>query len=127
VIATGIDPHHLHALHSCDRPQCCNPAHLRWGTVTENMQDKIQRGRFKSRDQSGTSNGAAKLSSEDLAKIVDGFRANKNNMQIAATVPVTHSMVSKIRCGHMWKDQAAALGWSPNQSPTTGSTSHERA
>jgi predicted DNA-binding protein (UPF0251 family) len=34
-----------HGLHSCDNPACCNPAHLRWGTNTENIADCVARGR----------------------------------------------------------------------------------
>lgn len=37
----------LLALHSCDRPPCVNPSHLRAGTHKENVEDCIQRGRFK--------------------------------------------------------------------------------
>lgn len=33
------------AIHSCDRPSCCNPAHLRWGSHADNMQDRLKRGR----------------------------------------------------------------------------------
>ncbi len=33
------------ALHSCDNPACVNPAHLRWGTLADNAQDAISRGR----------------------------------------------------------------------------------
>lgn len=35
----------LYALHSCDNPACCNPYHLRWGTLSENVQDCLARGR----------------------------------------------------------------------------------
>lgn len=37
-----------YACHSCDNPPCCNPAHLRWGTHQENVDDKISRGRARS-------------------------------------------------------------------------------
>lgn len=33
------------ACHSCDNRSCCNPAHLRWGSYSDNEQDKIARGR----------------------------------------------------------------------------------
>lgn len=32
--------------HSCDNPPCCNPWHLLGGTVKDNVQDSIARGRF---------------------------------------------------------------------------------
>lgn len=34
------------ALHSCDNPECSNPAHLRWGTMRENTRDAMERGRL---------------------------------------------------------------------------------
>lgn len=35
----------MFALHSCDNPPCCNPAHLRWGTQQENAQEAAERRR----------------------------------------------------------------------------------
>lgn len=34
-------------LHKCDNPPCCNPAHIRPGTMSENTQDMIAKGRHK--------------------------------------------------------------------------------
>jgi hypothetical protein len=32
--------------HKCDVPACCNPDHLQIGTLSDNVQDSIKRGRF---------------------------------------------------------------------------------
>jgi hypothetical protein len=37
----------LFVLHSCDNPPCCNPAHLRWGTQSENLTDAFARKRHR--------------------------------------------------------------------------------
>lgn len=35
----------MNVLHSCDVRHCCNPDHLRLGTISDNKQDELQRGR----------------------------------------------------------------------------------
>ena len=52
-ITNGPIPPGLHALHRCDNPPCCNPAHLFLGTHRDNMQDRNAKGRVASGDQSG--------------------------------------------------------------------------
>ena len=44
-IANGPIPAGLHVLHNCDNPACCNPAHLRIGTQSENMFECYEKGR----------------------------------------------------------------------------------
>ncbi len=40
-----VDPKELHALHKCDNPRCCNPAHIFLGTNADNVADKVSKGR----------------------------------------------------------------------------------
>jgi len=42
----GPIPYGLLVMHSCDRPVCVNPAHLRAGTQKENMREASVRGRI---------------------------------------------------------------------------------
>lgn len=45
ILFKGPIPAGGNVLHSCDVRHCCNPDHLRLGTISENKQDELQRGR----------------------------------------------------------------------------------
>jgi hypothetical protein len=36
-----------HVLHQCDNGLCCNPKHMKAGTLSENMQECVARGRHR--------------------------------------------------------------------------------
>lgn len=64
-IANGDFDLNLHVLHSCNNPACVNPDHLRTGTHTDNMQDKVRSGRCNA--PKGDRNGS-RLHPERLAR-----------------------------------------------------------
>lgn len=61
------------AMHSCDNPPCCNPAHISPGTRSGNMQDAS----FKGRLPIGSSHWDAKLTEANIPEIrqmrIDGM------------------------------------------------------
>ena len=58
-------PDHLLVRHSCDRPLCVNPLHLLTGTVQDNSDDMVVRGR----STTGVRNASAKIVESDVQAI----------------------------------------------------------
>jgi len=83
--------------HSCDNPLCCNPAHLWLGTVAENNQDKISKGRHN--NPTGEDVNTAKLTKAQVRTIRSDPRTQ---MQIAKDYGVNQTTISKIKRGEAW-------------------------
>lgn len=102
-IAYGEEPAELCVLHSCDNPACCNPAHLFLGTVKDNSQDMVRKGRARNGYRKGSSNGANKLDAKTVCAIWRCIRRGQNNTEIGRRFGVHHSTISVIRLGKFWK------------------------
>lgn len=88
--------------HKCDNPSCVNPEHLEDGTVRDNILDSIQRGRYKTRCQIGSSNAASKLTEHDVEAIRERIDSGETNTAIARKFGVHHATISAIRRGKTW-------------------------
>lgn len=63
----GAIPRGVSVLHRCDVPACVNPDHLFLGTLSDNVQDCIKKGRH--RTTRGSANPQAKLSEAAVADL----------------------------------------------------------
>lgn len=89
-LANGIDLDDSTVIrHDCDNPPCCNPAHLRAGTQSDNMQDAVTRSRInvdgltnyrRERDQAARqrlATGEKRCARCKTVKPLNGFYRNK--------------------------------------------------
>lgn len=88
-------PDKPHALHSCHNPPCFNYRHLRWGTATENMADRINDGTMIY----GTAIAQSVLTEDDVKKIRYDSRSYS---KIASQYGVDTSTVYSIKNRKSW-------------------------
>lgn len=104
----GTSPGDKQVCHQCDTPLCVNPAHLFLGTNTENIADRVAKGRSNRAGALGEKNPAARLTAEQVSAIRDLIASGQTNVRIAARYDVSHSLISAIRRGKAWKVVGAA-------------------
>lgn len=97
----GHIPPGMKVLHSCDRPRCFNPEHLRLGTQADNMRDMKDRGR--ERKASGETHGRAKLTLAQVQDIRLRRKAGESRVALSEEFGVNPSQISHICSGRNWK------------------------
>lgn len=98
-IYVGPIPDGLDVCHKCDNRACVNPDHLFLGTNHENVIDRHSKGRSKLPNNKGTSNGMAKLTSDDVMRI----RADKRlHYEIALDYGVSRQTIGDIKNHRRW-------------------------
>jgi hypothetical protein len=96
----GFLPTKLLVCHTCDNPQCCNPAHLFLGTERDNSDDMIKKGR--SVHLRGENNSNAKLT-ETMVRYI---RSNPDRLtlpKLAQKFGVSLALIEKVRQRDLWR------------------------
>lgn len=88
----------LHAAHSCGRPTCVNPHHVRWATATENQADRIIHGT----DNRGERCGISKLTVVAVQEIRALAAAGVRQCDLAEQFDVSRPTISDIVRGKSW-------------------------
>jgi len=108
-LVNGAIPVGLVIMHSCDTPSCCNPSHLRAGTMLENIQDMIKKGRkvvgFNLDNKppifSGENHPQAKITNEIAIAIRN---SDGNRSELIKKYGVSVSMIKNVRSGRCWNN-----------------------
>lgn len=102
----GPIPDGMCVLHKCDNRRCVNPDHLWLGTMAENSQDAVRKGRWHqntgpNKKIQGEKHGRAKLCELDawLVKNIEGV----THTDIAEWFDISITQVSRIRNGKRWR------------------------
>jgi hypothetical protein len=96
-LAYGHLPAELHVLHRCDNPPCVNPDHLFVGTNTDNIADRVRKGR--SRSLRGAEHPQAKLTEADVREILSSGEPQR---RAAKRYGVTKALIQFIRHRKLW-------------------------
>lgn len=115
-------PDGLHILHSCDNPACVNPAHLRAGTRSENMQDMDKRGRRVPNGLRGETVATSKLKNEQVIALRRDYVAGVALDVIADRYGISEFSIADFINGRSWKHLLGVPG-----SPTLAELKSEAA
>ena len=102
-IHNGPIPTGLVVMHSCDNPACVNPAHLRVGSMAENIKEAYDKGRKVCRPphKQGEEHGAAKITEQIVREIRS--EQGKTIRQIARERGLSKSLVARVRHRKTWR------------------------
>jgi hypothetical protein len=93
--------------HTCDNPPCCNPRHLVLGTHTDNMQDKVRRGRLP--DYSGDKGPRCKLTMDEAREIRRVLKCGMSSRELARLFGVSRPVITSIGVGRCYREAPRGL------------------
>jgi hypothetical protein len=93
--------------HACDTPLCVRPDHLFEGTAHDNMQDCLQKGRFRAPGTRcfGVVNGSSRLTWEKVREIRARFASgNVTKADLSRQYGITRQSIGDVIDGTTWRE-----------------------
>ncbi len=103
----GPIPAGLCVCHSCDNPKCVNPAHLWTGTRSENMRDRLAKGRANIRR--GEAHPDTKLTDAKVIELRNRYANGESPLVLAAESGTTGDGIRGMLAGRTWAHLPGAL------------------
>lgn len=104
-LTNGEIPDGMQICHHCDNPSCVNPSHLFLGTIRDNVQDMIKKGRKVSPSMPGEKNPNSKLTLEQVRFIHHRYaQGGISHEKLAEVIGVNESTIYNILNRRTWKD-----------------------
>lgn len=106
IIHKGLIPKGMQICHACDNPTCTNPKHLWIGTLKQNNDDKIAKGRQAHNippHKPGSQNGASKLKEDQVLEIKKLIQSGRSCNSISKDFGVSKQTILRIKNGVNWK------------------------
>lgn len=91
--------------HSCDNPICCNPAHLDVGTMRDNTQDAVTRGKMHGRNCTrGSAHHRSRLTEQQVSEMRRKYDINIRGdaSKAAREFNISHSTADRVLRGTSW-------------------------
>ncbi len=104
-LVNGPLPEGVLALHRCDNPPCCNPAHLFPGTNQDNTADMDRKGRRGEHHPVGSLNGRAVLTSPAVQEIRQLHAQGIGYRRLAQMFGVGMSTIARVVRGESWTEE----------------------
>ena len=102
--------------HRCDNRACVNPSHLFLGTVKDNTEDMLRKGRGSAppvlRGEKGT---AAKLTELQVARIRERLREGSTTKELGRAYGVSQAAIWWIKVGRNWAHSAGPDAAGPSR------------
>ena len=99
----GPIPNGMMVMHRCDNPACVRPEHLFLGTQTDNMRDKMAKGRHRYHVFQGEDHGRAKVTNEDVQAIRRLYAEGISGPELSRRYGLGRTAIYKIIRRQSWR------------------------